>query len=87
MSVGDSSVFVNSAKLEQLSTSPVKHSLPPLLPSVDDIDEAVPHSCDVDVHLTNTQLMTRSVKACTVKMQLHYCNQYSAQCITQMFAC
>lgn len=72
VSAGDSSAFLNRAKLGQPSTFPVKRSLSPLPPSVDDIDETVAHSCDVDVDLTYTQLVTRSVEACKVKMQLHY---------------
>ena len=66
--MGDSSAFHNSANLGQPSTSPVKYSLSPLLPSsISNIDETMAYSCDVDVDLTNTQLLTRSVEACKVK--------------------
>ena len=74
VSVGDSSSFLNSAKLGHPSTSPsLKHSLSPQPPSVDDIDDTMAHLCDIDVDLTNIQLLTRSVEACKVKMQLHRC--------------
>ena len=48
--------------LRMLQTPPFNNHSPPILPSVNEINDAVAHSHD----LTDTQLLTRAVEACKV---------------------